>query len=463
MPCTEPLFDLNTLMSAVLDKTEVCNESNAHEFHAISTSSLRVGTRLRVPIYDEGDILLIARGQVITPVFMEKLRLRRISTVKVHQSELPRVFAGTPMGESRVAPNEHGGAFAPFENAASVALDTLVKRGGHIGLPPQGEAVANHLVQHGASGYAEGALERFVDRREACLDQAEDVYRTLSEGRGLNTEALNNIADEALTDLTEDFDLFNCLGVNPHTDRYPVRHSLHVSMLALGIGTKLGLDRTTLKELSMGCLIHDAGMLKIDEDLYSTPAPLNRIEFLEITKHPVIVFDMMKKMERISSRAAFVAYQIHERCNGEGYPRKRCGPQIHFLSKLAGISDAYIALVSPRPHRGGMLPYKAMERMLSGVRDGLYDPLAMRALLQTVGLFPIGSFVELSDDRVAKVTRSNGDIYHRPILSIWRKGATHELPEVVDLAEQTDLSIKRPLVSLDEFAPKVEADEYSWK
>lgn len=451
----------SVMSNALADKT-VCDESRTHEFHAVGTNSLRLGTRIRVPIYDENDLLLVARGQFITPVVLEKLRLRRIETVKVHHSELPRVFAGTPQGVARSAPSDRGGVFSPHENAASVALDTLMKKGGHLGLKPQGEAVARSLVARGATEYEEGAIEQFVDRREQALEQAEHVYNLLAEGRGLDTDALGDIADAAMKDLTEDFDLFNCLGVNPHTDRYPVRHSMHVSMLAMGIGTKLGLDQTTLKELSMGCLIHDAGMLRLDEQLYSTPGPLNPVEFLEVTKHPVIVFDMMKKLERISSRAAFVAYQIHERCNGEGYPRKRQGSQIHFLSKLAGVADAYIALVSPRPHRSGMLPYRAMERMLAGVKDGLYDPIAVRALLQTVGLFPIGSFVELSDDRVGKVIRASGDVYHRPIVTAWRKGATHELPDVVDLTEQTHMSIKRPLVNLDEYAPKVDDGEYSW-
>lgn len=450
-------------MTTTLVENAVCDESQAHEFHTISTSHLRIGTRLRVPIYDESDVLLIARGQIVTPVFLEKLRMRRIGCVKVHQSELPRVFAGSPQGNGTNVAGERGGTIVPIENAASTALDTLVKRGGHLGLPPQGDPVANSLIHRGATAYDDGALERLVDRQEQALNQADDIHRAMMDGRGLDTDSLGQIADEALHDLTEDFDLFNCLGVNPHSDRYPVRHSVHVSMLAMGIGTKLNLDRTTLKELSMGCLIHDAGMLRINPDLYSSPAPLNRVEFLDVTKHPVIVFDMMKNMEKISSRAAFVAYQIHERCNGEGYPRKRNGSQIHFLSKLAGIADAYIALVSPRPHRPGMLPYKAVEWMLAGVNSGLFDPVAMRALLQTISLFPIGSFVELSDNRVGKVIRANGDAYHRPVISAWKKGATHLLPDVVDLKDQTDVSIVRPLPNLDEFAPSLDDADYSWE
>jgi HD-GYP domain-containing protein (c-di-GMP phosphodiesterase class II) len=431
-------------------------EKTAHEFHSVHASSLRLGTTLRVPIYDENDILLLARGQTITPVFMDKLRARRVSTVKVHQSELARVFAGSPQGTAKEVPVGHGGAYCPAESAASVALDTLVKKGGYLGLPPQGEALSKTVAQHGKSAYSEADFDTFVANQEQAMQQVEDVYTALVEGRGFDADTLNLVADEALDDLTKDCDLFACLGANPHSDRYPVRHSMHVSMLSVALGTRLGLDRQTLKELSMGCLIHDAGMLRIDEDLYASAAPLNRVEFLEITKHPVVVFDMMQKMEKVTNRAAFVAYQIHERSNGEGYPRKRRSPQIHFLSKVAGVADAYIALVSPRPHRPGMLPYKAMERMLKNVQEGLFDPLAFRALLNTVSLFPIGSFVELSDGRVGKVIRSNGEAYHRPIVTAWKKGQIHLLPDVVDLKEEVDVKIVRTIANLQEFATKEE-------
>jgi HD-GYP domain-containing protein (c-di-GMP phosphodiesterase class II) len=429
---------------------------SANEFHSVHASCLRLGTTLRVPIYDENDILLLARGQTITPVFMEKLRARQVSAVKVHQSELSRVFAGSPQGNARDTLPSHEGVYCPVESAASVALDTLVKKGGYLGLPPQGQALAETVAKHGKSNYSEADFDTFVANQEQAMQQVEDVYTALVEGRGFDADALSSVADEALDDLTKDSDLFACLGANPHSDRYPVRHSMHVSMLSVALGTKLGLDRQTLKELSMGCLIHDAGMLRIDEDLYASEAPLNRVEFLEITKHPVVVFDMMKKMEKVPSRAAFVAYQIHERVNGEGYPRKRRGEQMHFLSKVAAVADAYIALVSPRPHRPGMLPYKAMERMLKQVQERLFDPLAFRALLNTVSLFPIGSFVELSDGRVGKVIRSNGEAYHRPIVSAWKKGQIHTLPDVVDLKDEVELKIARTLPGLQEFAAKQE-------
>ena len=71
------------------------------------------------------------------------------------------------------------------------------------------------------------------------------------------------------------------------------------------------------------------------------PEVLDRITFLEITKHPILIFDMMLDMRAVSSRSAYIAYQMHERCNGKGYPRRREGKHIHFLSKVAAVADAF--------------------------------------------------------------------------------------------------------------------------
>jgi HD-GYP domain-containing protein (c-di-GMP phosphodiesterase class II) len=160
-----------------------------------------------------------------------------------------------------------------------------------------------------------------------------------------------------------------------------------------------------------------------------------------VTKHPIFVFDMLKDASHIPNRSAFIAYQIHERCNGKGYPRRREANQIHFLSKVAAVADVYVGLVSPRPHRPGMLPYLAVERLLHGVRNGLFDRTAVRALLNTISLFPIGSYVELSDGRVGRVLRANGERYDRPVLEVWEAAALQMEPQIVDLAA-TDASLR---------------------
>ena len=72
---------------------------------------------------------------------------------------------------------------------------------------------------------------------------------------------------------------------------------------------------------------------------------------------------------------------MDERCDGSGYPRGRKGKQIHPLAKIAAVADVFVAPISPWPHRPGFLLYKAMEHLIQGTKQGLYDTNAVRGLL----------------------------------------------------------------------------------
>jgi hypothetical protein len=102
---------------------------------------------------------------------------------------------------------------------------------------------------------------------------------------------------------------------------------------------------------------------------------------------------------------------------------------------------------SPRPHRPGMLPYHAMEKLIRGAREGKFDPESVRAFLHAVSLFPIGSYVEVSDGRIGQVVRANGEDFTRPVVELRRPHATGD-PEVVDLSQWPELKIMRPLSGL---------------
>ena len=147
-----------------------------------------------------------------------------------------------------------------------------------------------------------------------------------------------------------------------------------------------------------------------------------------------------------------VAYQIHERCNGHGYPRRRQGDQIHELAKIAAVADVYVALVSPRPHRPALMPHHALRHILYGVKSGVFDRRAVRALVKTISLFPIGSYLQLQDGRVGRVLRSNPHAPARPVIEMWADDRWQAPPTIVDLAVTPDAVVERPLPSLPQFA-----------
>jgi HD-GYP domain-containing protein (c-di-GMP phosphodiesterase class II) len=226
-------------------------------------------------------------------------------------------------------------------------------------------------------------------------------------------------------------------------------HSTNVATVAVALGARLGLDATALHDLGIGCLVENVGMSMIEANLYESSEVLTDDQFVEIAKHPLISLDLLyENMKEVPLPIRMIVYQIHERCDGSGYPRGIIGDKIHPLAKIAAVADAYVALVSPRPYRPAMLPYHAMAKMLRDVKAGLYDSQAVRALLNIASLFPVGSYVELNNTFVGKIIRANGTAYDRPIAEVWRRTNLSAAPQVVDLLKETDLKVVKPLTFL---------------
>ena len=146
-------------------------------------------------------------------------------------------------------------------------------------------------------------------------------------------------------------------------------------MLAMSIAANLGYDQKTLVELGTGCLIHDAGMLRLEAGLGTEDRLLTPRELEDVASHPLYTFDMLAShLDAVPVASRLVAYQIHERCDGSGYPRRRQTATIHPLARIAAVADVFVALISPRPYRPALMPYYAMEHLLRGAAPRCFRP-----------------------------------------------------------------------------------------
>jgi HD-GYP domain-containing protein (c-di-GMP phosphodiesterase class II) len=335
------------------------------------------------------------------------------------------------------------------ETSASRLLDASIGQGSELSVRSEGPSLESRIARLGARPYDHRTAIQFSEANEAALGQLERLTLALEEGTASDTRATESITRSSIEQAAQDLDLFVRLGINPPSIDSVGRHNLHVAMLATAVGANMGFDESALTEMGVGCLLHDLGMRKINQSVYRSPRLLSDQEYQQIVEHPIHTLSVLgKHLDRVSFNTRMVAYQMHERCNGSGYPRARGTNQIHQLAKIAAAADVYVALVSRRPHRPAMMPYHAVAHLLVGVKEGLFDSQAVRSLLKTISLFPIGSYVALSDGRVARVLRANPEDYCRPIVEAWRPGQVGDTPHIVALAEHPQLSIVRPLVSL---------------
>ena len=418
-------------------------------FRRVPVTMLSDGLILASAIHDENLRLLLGAGIPITADLISGLIGRNVQTVVVAEKDWVRLSAFKAAGKSSKALAARLGATSSLETAAGRELDVVAAGFGSCEIVASANPFVAQMQSPGAVRYEPAAMDRVVERHHETVDHVRNLLETLDDNGIVAADAVAEVTTDALVRAAEDLDLFVCMGINPGTDSSVFAHSTNVATLAVAIGAKLGLDVDALRDLGTGCLVQNAGMLKIDPNVYESPHVLTDIEFLEIAKHPVISTDQLyKNMKGVPLGVRMIVYQMHERCDGSGYPRGITGDKIHPLAKIAAVADAYVALVSPRPHRPAMLPYHAIVKMLADVKAGLYDSKVVRALLHTVSLFPIGSFVELNNSLVGKTIRANGDRYDRPILEVWNRTHLTAAPRLVDLAEQTDLKVVKPLTYL---------------
>lgn len=139
-----------------------------------------------------------------------------------------------------------------------------------------------------------------------------------------------------------------------------------------------------------------------------------------------------------------IAYQSHERPDRSGYPKGRHRMLIHPFARIVGAADAYVALSSQRPHRDGRIPYQAMTTLLEEANRDRHDRDAVRTILDCLSLFPLGSYVNLSNGSRARVLRANPGLHTRPVVLQLNADGTDSDVEI-DLSLEDDLSVAKAI------------------
>ncbi len=108
----------------------------------------------------------------------------------------------------------------------------------------------------------------------------------------------------------------------------------------------------------------------------------------------------------MSARVMSVAATHHERFDGSGYPHGLSGDQIPLMGCIAGLVDWFDALTSDRPY-GNAESLQTVVQMLYQCRDASFPGELVERFIQMLGVYPIGTLVELSTGEVGIVIGQN--------------------------------------------------------
>ncbi len=238
-------------------------------------------------------------------------------------------------------------------------------------------------------------------------------------------------------------DLFASVQRNPHAFNGLMRirrensslysHGLAVSALMIALGRQIGLPSQRVKDAGMAGLLMDVGMGHLPIDVSTIYEDLSDDERKVVQTHTTLGHEFLNMGGEMSEEVTQVCLEHHERYDGSGYPRGLVGEDIGLFARMAALCDVYDSMTSDRPHRPRTDPNAALAIMRG--MEGQFDEDLLGQFVESVGVYPIGSVVRLTNGRLALVVDQNVDDYTRPrVWAFYDVGSRRIIkPEDLDL------------------------------
>lgn len=291
--------------------------------------------------------------------------------------------------------------------------------------------------------------------------QAREVAkRTYSQGVAVTKEAINSVrlgrapnikrvkrAVQMIVDqvLTNETSLMGLTTLRDY-DEYTFTHSVNVAIFAVALGRKIGLSKLQLFDLGLTALLHDIGKARLPIDILNKVEGLTEDEWRILQSHTwrggLTLFGL-RGYDEIPYRSILVAHEHHMKVDLTGYPKAIRPRTLGIFSRLVAVADGYDAATSRRTYQTVPIePDEVLREMWNNPRRG-YDQLVVKALINLLGIYPVGTCVILDTFEVAVVTAANPDpgLLGRPMATIVTDpvGATLPPPGIpVDLAARGD-------------------------
>lgn len=280
-------------------------------------------------------------------------------------------------------------------------------------------------VQEAQEAYRSSAL---------ALDQ---VLSDVQLGRPIDTKACQALVKRNLESMLRNESAMLWLARLKSQDLYTSLHCLSVSILAMGFGTHLGLPDEKIELLGLAGLLHDVGKMKIDPAILNKPGKLTQEEFEHIKLHPRFGYEALCSQDDIPAAAVQAAHGHHERLDGRGYPQGLDGYQIPFITRVVTIVDAFDAITSHRAYDDARPIQTAYDVLRSGA-DKQFDGALVQEFIRWLGVFPVGTLVELHTGEVALVLEKHPQLHLRPKVVVLRDANKAPCePRYLDLSQLT--------------------------
>ena len=270
-----------------------------------------------------------------------------------------------------------------------------------------------------------------------------EVINSIRMGRTANVKKVKR-AVQAIVDqvLNNEASLVGLTTLRDY-DEYTFTHSVNVCIFSVALGRKLGLTKLQLYDLGIAALFHDVGKSRVPLEVLNKQGGLSDEEWRIMQAHPwlgVLTLFGLRGYGEIPYRGMIVAYEHHMKTDLTGYPKSLRPRDLSIYSKIVSVADGFDAATSRRVYQTVPIqPDQVLKEMWENPRRG-YDSIIVKAFINLIGIYPVGTCVILDTYEVAIVHSANPDVthVHRPVVRIVAsaEGAPHQPGVLADLAQR---------------------------
>lgn len=273
-----------------------------------------------------------------------------------------------------------------------------------------------------------------------CFDSAK-------EGKALNIKLIEESIITTVESILRNPVAFRLILELQKQDSKSYNRSLGTSVWCAQLGRQLGLSKVKIYQLAMGGMLLDIGKVNIPQTLLNKTGQLSEQEFSLVQSHLDESIRILVKQEDIPPAVLRMVATHHERFDGSGYPKGLKGKEIPLFGQIAGLADCFDAMISSRPYVDNThSPHEAISDLYN-LKGKLFDEDLIEQFIQTVGVYPAGSLIELQTGEVGLVFSFNPLKRLRPTVLIVLDSTKQYLNNFyqMDLSVKTDFAIKQTL------------------
>ncbi|EGO65786.1 HD-GYP domain-containing protein [Acetonema longum] len=279
------------------------------------------------------------------------------------------------------------------------------------------EIVRHIYVEEAGTEVIEDTDRSAQDVRFNVLLEAYNIVNGISVGKHVDIFKEKEQVLVLLDELCQRKDIQPVFIALRNYNDYLFEHSINVFFISMLIAIDMEFDRSRLRELGVGSLLHDTGMLQIPAAIVNKPGKLTIEETREVKKHTELGYELLRQNPDISLMAANCAWQHHERFDGSGYPRGLREKEIHEFARIVAVADVYTAMTAKTPYRKAIPVYDTVA-LIAKTAGVYFDHEIVTHFMKKVVAFPLGANVRLNNRQIGVVIDHLDEAKTKPVVRL---------------------------------------------